>query len=372
MFRFLQRRLFALMIPAMLLCASALFVQAQAVAPAPLTSQELVRLVYQFHDYPQKREEIIGEIRQRGLGFPLTNGLRSVVASKSGNDIALRRTIEEAERRRLNPTSARPPSETETADILAKARTASLAAVEAMPDFVVKQLITRFYAHGNTQNWRSLDRLTLAVSYRASTNAENYKLLAINGLPPGADESANKNFQDQVGGTTSTGEYVSLLSQLFAEDSRTSFKAIDTDTLRNRRTLVYEFEVKLPYSKEVIKAGTRVSDVSTRVGYRGKLWIDRENYRVLRIETIATDIPAGFPVTAASRAIDYDWTSIAERQYLLPSRAEVILTARYEGREEQTRNQIRFRDYNRFGAELKILDDDEQIEDQTAPKKIKP
>ncbi len=371
MFRLAHIRLLALILPAILLCGVAVSARAQAVNQAPLTSQELVRLVYQFHDYPQKRDEIISEIRQRGLGFALTSGLRSVVASKSGNDVTLRRTIEEAGRRRLNPTAAQPPSEAESNDILAKARVAALAAVEAMPDFVVKQLITRFGALGTTQNWRALDRLTLAVSYRASSGAEDYKLLAVNGLPPGVDANA-PNFQDEVGGTTSTGEYVSLLSQLFSEDSRASFRPIDTDTLRNRRTVVYEFEVKLPFSKEVIKAGTRVSAVTTKAGYRGKLWIDRENDRVLRIETVATDIPAGFPVTAASRAIDYDWTTIADKQYLLPSHAEVILTSRYDEREQQTRNEIRFRNYNKFGAELKILDDDDQIEDQSAPKKEKP
>ncbi len=371
MFRLLHRLpiLFASII---LLCALSLSVQAQTTKQAPLTSPELVRLVYQFHDYPQRRDEIIGEIRQRGLGFPLTSGLRSVIATKSGNDAALRRTIEEAERRRVNPTLARPPSEAESADILAKTRTATLAAVDAMPDFVVKQLITRSFALGTTQNWHALDRLALAVNYRASTGAEDYKLLAVNGLPPSVDAKAGQNFQDQVGGTTSTGEYASLLAQLFSDDSHASFKSIDTDTLRGHRTIIYEFEVKLPYSKEMIKSGTRFGDVSTRAGYRGRIWIDRENYRVLRIESIATDIPAGFPVTAASRAIDYDWTTIAERKYLLPSRAEVVLTARYENQEQQTRNVIRFTNYNKFGTELRIIDEDDQIEDKSAPPKDKP
>ncbi len=368
MFRYSSPRLPAFFASLILLCALAFSAQAQTTTNGvPLTSQELVRLVYQFHDYPARRDEIVSEIRQRGLGFPLTSGLRSVIATKSGNDATLRRTIEEAERRRLNPTAARPPSEAESADILAKTRTATLAAVEAMPDFVVKQLISRSYARGTTQNWQAQDGLTLAVSYRPSTGAEEYKLLAINGLPPGVDAKSGQDFSNQVGGTTSTGEYVSILSELFSEASHASFKPVDTDTLRDRRTVIYEFEVKLPYSKEMIRSGTRVSEVSTKAGNRGRVWIDRENYRVLRIESIATDIPAGFPVTAASRTIDYDWTTIADRKYLLPSRAEVILTARYENQEQQTRNVIRFRNYNKFGSELRILDDDDQIEDKSVP-----
>ena len=47
----------------------------------PLTSQELVRLVYQLPSHPERRDEVVEEIRRRGIGFPLTEGLRSVVAS---------------------------------------------------------------------------------------------------------------------------------------------------------------------------------------------------------------------------------------------------------------------------------------------------
>src|SRR5438128_2167666 len=69
----------------------------------PLTSQELVRLVYELPKHPEKHDEIVEVIRQRGIGFPLTDGMRSLVAAKSGSDAVLRRTLEEAERRRLNP-----------------------------------------------------------------------------------------------------------------------------------------------------------------------------------------------------------------------------------------------------------------------------
>ena len=36
------------------------------------------------------------------------------------------------------------------------------------------------------------------------------------------------------------------------------------------------------------------------VGSRGRVWIDREQYRVLRFEQLATEIPPDFPITAAS------------------------------------------------------------------------
>lgn len=327
----------------------------------PLTSKELVALVYQLAAHPEKKDELVEEIRRRGIGFALTSGIRSVVATKSGNDALLRRTLEEAERRRLNPTASALPSETEGQDILAQARSATLTATREMPDFVVKQLITRSYARGATKNWSVSDRLTIAVSYREGAG-EQYKLLAVNGLPTTATNTAggeNSSNYEQIGGTSSTGEFVSMLTALFAEESKARFSVVDTDSLRGRRALIFNFEVQKQNSKQTIKSGR---DNAVITGYQGRVWIDRENYRVLRVEEISTEIPEDFPVTAASSVIDYDWVMITDRQYLLPSRAEVILTSKYKEQALQSRNEIRFRNYQKFGSEVKITDvDDEDV-----------
>jgi hypothetical protein len=90
---------------------------------------------------------------------------------------------------------------------------------------------------------------------------------------------------------------------------------------------------------------------------------------VLRLESISTEIPAGFPVTAANRTIDYDWVTIAERQYLLPSRAVIELTANTQDQTFQSRNDVRFRNYQKYGTEIKIIEED--IFDDEPPKEQK-
>ena len=342
----------------------------RAQSPTPLTNKELVRLVYELPTHPEKRDEVVEQIRTRGLGFPLTDGLRSLVATKSGNDALLRRTLEEAERRRLNPKEAALPAATEGLDLLEKTRAATLAAAEKMPDFLVKQQITRSQAFGKTNNWNIYDRLTIAVSYRAN-GGEQYKLLAINGLQPDTEAREGSDYSAQLGGTTSTGEYVSILSELFRPERQAKFRLVDTDLLRNRRTLVYEFEVKREFSAQTIKAGGAV-EASVVTGYRGRIWIDRETNRVLRLEDISIEIPSDFPVTAASSVIDYDWVSINEQQHLLPSRAIIELTAREGPRVVQTRNDILFRGYRKFGAELKIIDIDDKDFPPDEPEKSNP
>jgi hypothetical protein len=345
-----RRRLAVLL--ALIVLLSAFAASAQSQSAAPLTNQELVSLIYQLPKHPEKKDEIVNEIRRRGIGFPLTDGMRSVVATKSGNDVLLRRTLEEAERRRVNPTASALPSATEGNELLANTRAATLAASEAMPDFIVKQLITRSYARGKFINWQVADHLSIAVSYRASAG-EEYKLLSVNGQPPVTEVKEGGSYE-QVGGTSSTGEYVSMLAALFKDETQATFQVVDTDTLRTRRAVVYEFDVKKVNSKLSIKAG---NDRSVITGYHGRIWLDRETYRVLRFEFISTEIPPDFPITAASSLIDYDWVTINERRYLLPIAAEIKLTAGSGDQAIHSRNEIRFRGYQKFGAEVKIIED---------------
>lgn len=321
----------------------------------PLTSKEIVSLVYQLPQHPEKRDEIVEEIRTRGIGFPLTPGLRSLVATKSGNDALLRRTLEEAERRRTNPTASTLPSATEANELLARTSVATLAAAEAMPDFIVKQLIKRTAAYGNTNNWIPLDNLSIAVSYRANVG-EEYKVLAVNGVPLGQEVKESRDYSKYVGpGASSSGvEYISALADIFKPDSRTTFKPVDTDLLQTRRTIVYEYEVKLPHSRLTLTAN---KTSSANVGSRGRMWIDRETNRVVRFEQIAIEIPSDFPITAASTLIDYDWVTIGENKYVLPIRSEVLITGINKTQVVQSRNEIRFRGYQKFGAELKVIDE---------------
>ena len=322
----------------------------------PLTNQEFVKLLYQLPNHPEERDKLIDDIRKRGIAFPLTPGLRSLVATKSGNDSLLSHTLEEADRRRANPTAAALPPTAEGIEVLARTRIATLGAAEKMPDYLVKQQISRSHAFGQSKNWVVYDRLSIAVSYRQSAG-EDYKLLSINGMPATEDQS----YGMKLGGTISTGEYVTALSELFKPETRAEFNMVDTDTLRGRRTIVYEYEVKKQFSHQTLGWGERGSlTQSTIAGYRGRIWVDRENNRVLRLEDISTEIDPGFPITAASKLIDYDWVSINALEHLLPSRAVVELTARDRGQIEQTRNEILFRGYRKFGSEVKIIDIDDK------------
>ena len=352
---------------ALALCVSALAGAAGArqQQQAPLTNAEFLALVRQLPQKPGTKDQLLAEIRRRGIGFTLTAGLRAFVATKSGNDVELKRVLEEAERRFLNPSEVKPlPPEAETTALLERARVATLEATTQMPDFVVKQFVTRSYAAGTSQNWHVSDRLIVGVSYRPS-EGEQYRLLQINGVrTPAPDE---KSDYKEAGGANSTGEFVSVLKTLFEEPSQTVFKPLDTDTLRGRRTVVYSYDIKRANSQWRLET----ESAATIAAQRGKLWIDRERARVLRIEFESYDVPETFPIRVAAVDLDYDWVTIpGQGEFLLPSHSVSVLTTVRHGETQQARNEIRFRNYQKYGTELKILDDD--IIDEEVPKEAPP
>lgn len=360
-FRKFRARAFAFALLCAVLFGGALCASAQQPPQKPLTNEEFLALVRQLPKSPQAKQDLIEEIRRRGIAFTLTGGMRAFVATKSGNDVELRRVLEEAERRFRDPARAPAlPPAAEAEALMRKTREETLNAVDQMPDFVVRQLVTRAVALGTSQNWRTSDRLVVAVSYRAS-EGERYRLLSVNGLAnASADERGDYR---QAGGAISTGDFVVMLKSIFKDATAAHFRALDTDTLRGRSAIVYEFDIKLPDSSYVLSHGDGEGE-SVVVAHRGKIWVDREKARVLRVENEAYDIPRGFPMRAASTALDYDWVTIqGQGEYLLPARSVVVMTAEERGQTAQFRNDIRFRNYQKFGTELKIIEDDDFVED---------
>lgn len=320
----------------------------------PLSQAEYVRMLYALGKNPAAKQLLAETIRKRGIGFELTDGLRGLTRSKSANDEELKRALEEAERRRQNPVAAKLPSEKEATEILEKTRQNSLTAVEEMPDFVVKQLINRSIAYAGTNNWKQIDNLAIAVSY-SEKDGEQYKVLAVNGALVNAERGSN---YAGLSGSTTRGEFVEDLKRVFKADSKTEFAPFATDVLRGRDSIIYEYRIALENNKGVGLTFKGAVYSSVPAGEKGKIWIDKESFRVLRIQTEFTDIPTNFPLRAFENAIDYDWVEISGQKYLLPILSNAKFTSLSDSVLLQTRNLIRFRNYQKFGTDVIILNDD--------------
>lgn len=348
---------------AILLILSLAFFQFGYGQQKPVTQTEYVKMLYALQKNPGGSTAIVDTLRRRGIDFPLTDGLRGLTRSKSSNNEELKRTIEEADRRRQNPDTAKLPTAGDAAAALEKTRENTLALLADMPDFVVKQLITRSEAYAGTGNWRPYDNLIIAVSY-STEKGELYKVLSKNGAPVTSETRNNYNGLD---GATSGGEFVEDLKKIFKPESKTEFEMITTDVLRNRKSIVFQYQIELVNNKEGGVGLKGANYQSSPAGEKGRIWIDRDDFRVLRIEYQLTDIAPTFPVKAVTKIIDYDQVEISGEKYLLPILSDFRGIVENSNKRFESRNVIRFKNYQKYGTEVTVVE-----EDSTPPPEEKP
>ena len=154
------------------------------------------------------------------------------------------------------------------------------------------------------------------------------------------------------------------LAKIFKPASKTHFDLLTTDTIRGRRALVYEYSINIENNKDGgvgLKGAKGVVVDSAPAGEKGRLWIDRENHRVLRIEYQLTDIAPTFAVKAVTKSIDYDMVEIAGEKYLLPIVSDFRGTVQGpDSKRYESRNLIRFRNYQKYGTDVIAVDEDSE------------
>ena len=228
--------------------------------------------------------------------------------------------------------------------VIENAREAAFSFVETLPNYVVKQFTTRYgteAARGGKTSWRAIDTVTADVVSENGTEA--YKNILVNGKPP--REAIEKT------GAWSTGEYASLLQDVLAPQTDADFHGQRSTTIVNRAAYRYDFTVQRTNSHWHVYAASE----SYTPEYSGTIWIDKQNYRVLRIELSAQKLPRTFLLDTVESAVDYDYFTIGDGKFLLPAHSEALSCVRGTG--ECTRNVIDFRNYKKFSAETSITFD---------------
>jgi len=321
----------------------------------PLTRAEYVQLLYASEKVPAKRAELAETLRRRGIDFVLDDGMRGLTRTKTANNEDVKRALDEADRRRKDPEGSKLPASAELLDLIDKTRSNTWNALDEMPDFVVKQLISRSEAFAGTGNWRTYSNLVIAVSY-SNEKGEQYRVLVKDGSP--VQDATTQNSYSGLDGATSGGEFVEDLKKIFDKDSKTKFEAFTTDVVRGRRAVVFNYEIDIQNNKKGgvgLKGGVYSSSPA---GEKGQIWIDRDAHRILKIEYQLTNIEPNFPVKAVTKLIDYDMVEISGEKYLLPILSDFRGTVAGGGKMFEQRNVIRFRNYQKFGTDVVILDDD--------------
>ncbi len=239
-----------------------------------------------------------------------------------------------------------PPPETPQEDeLIQKAKNVAASYVGSLPNFFCAQTTTRYQTEDAKRGWDALDVVTADVAYE--DGHESYKNIKVGG-------KAVKSSMDEIGGgSTSTGEFNSILMDLLSPATAAIFHRGGSDNIAGRVAVTFRYEVPRERSHWRVELPSQLYYPA----YKGTVWIDKETGRALRIEMQGRSIPQLFPLDTVETAIDYESVRLAATQsFLLPTDAEVLSCQRSSN--YCTRNRIEFRNYRKFGAQSDITYED--------------
>ena len=240
-----------------------------------------------------------------------------------------------------NPMQAPPPEELQS--ILADARQNAMEYRSSLPNFMCVQITDRSVDQSGSMQWKHMDKLTERLTYLDHEENRTFLEVEANGYKSDADSGDSQ-------GMLSVGEFGVVLSGLFRPASKADFTWKKTGILGDETIQLFDYRVARENSTFNLRTGS--NEVMT-LGYHGQVFIDSVTHRVRRITQVADDVPKRCPIHATFVSVNYDYVMINKHDYLLPVGAEIMLR---RGRRETDLNEIEFRNFRRFGSNVRILD----------------
>jgi len=223
--------------------------------------------------------------------------------------------------------------------LIERAREVAFQFSQKLPNFVCQEFMSRFSQRGREEKV-PLDLVSAEVIYE--DGQESYRNVKIDNRP--TDKPLT-----EIDGSWSTGEFASILLELFHPDTHAQFRSGGASTISGFSAQVYDFQVQSENSHWTLHAGSQ----NLTAAYVGSVWVDPNTARVLRIEMQARNVPADFPMDTVETALDYSNVRLGETSFLLPVHAEALGCER--GTSYCSHNIIDFRNYHEFKSEIKIL-----------------
>jgi len=232
--------------------------------------------------------------------------------------------------------------------ILAKAIEANIDFQDELPNFLCQERMTRWSTGNLGKKWKQDD--VIEAEILTIGDKVEYRDIKVDGVATGAADMS------QIGGAWSIGEYGAVVINIFNPRSRTQFTKQGPAQLGDREALVFDYKIEQEYSHWKLNVDGR----STIPAHHGRVWIDAETGRALRVETESTYLPHDFPLASATSVLEYNDVEIDGQSYLLPARAENKACQR--GSASCSRLDIEFLDYRKFSSESTLFTTDSDIE----------
>jgi len=239
-----------------------------------------------------------------------------------------------------------PPDSIRQQKILDLMRQYAMSYTQNLPNFICVQVTRRYIDPNASDHYRSLGNILAKVSY--NEGREKYSVYSINGQ---LVETNMEGVPVHGGGAISTGEFGSLMREIFEPRSQAEFGWDHWATLRGRRMAVFNYFIDSGHSSWSITYSAGPGDEQRIItAYKGLVYADENTGEIDRIKFVAVDIPKSFPVTEATEILDYDAVNISGQQYVVPLVARLNMRAD----RQSSKNEIEFRNYRKFGTEFSI------------------
>lgn len=266
------------------------------------------------------------------------------------------------------PTPQPPaPSSQEQAEILDLIRANAINYSNNLPNFLCTQ-VTRKNVDptGTGDHWRQTDTIQEQLSF--FEHREKYIVTMVNG------SAVTNRDHEKLGGATSSGEFGSMLYDIFNPATQARFEWERWTTWDGRRTYVFSFEVSRERSRYDIYHGP--SDRHVVAAYRGSVYADAVTKDIMRIKMECVNLPYDFAIQEVTQDLRYKNAKIADQDFLLPATSELFSK---EGH-YLVKNTISYHLYRKFSTEEKITfqsvddlpDDKTKEEPPKAPVKKQP
>lgn len=234
-----------------------------------------------------------------------------------------------------------PPDSVRQKQILDGMRDYALNYTQNLPNFLCVEVMRRYIepALGRASGtYHSLGDVLAKVSY--NQGQEHYDVYSV----------AGKYQQTSIehvggGGAISTGEFGSMMREIFTPESQADFEWDHWAKLRGRRMAVFHYYIDSGHTHYSI-AYTSSDNDEQRIytAYEGLIYADENTGEITRIKFHAVNIPKSFPVTDAMEILDYGDVQISGKTYVCPLLAQLYMTSA----EAKTKNEIEFRNYRKF------------------------
>ncbi|HEX4065762.1 MAG TPA: VWA domain-containing protein [Acidobacteriaceae bacterium] len=232
------------------------------------------------------------------------------------------------------------PTALQVQDVIDSARQRALAWSETLPNFFCVEITDHSVDPDGRGDWRHKDTMVQLMRY--ADHQESRTTLELNGQKSHV-QPAELDFAHSVG------EFGGMFQVVFDPVAKAKFTWKESDVLDGQPVQVFAFQVAQEHSNFDL---TGENNRQNAVGFHGLLYLDSATRSVRRITLSADDIPEKLQVRATTISVDYSWVSINNHDYLMPARGAISLR---EGKHQAVLNEFEFRDYRRFGSQIRIL-----------------